>query len=849
MHHRNVEECLRELKTSLSGLREEEVRKRLSIYGPNLLKEEKESRFRILFRQFTSPFVIILMIAGIFSLFLSNVRDAMVVYGILIVNGLLGFYQELKAIASIEALKSMTALKVKVIREEKEREVPSDQLVPGDVVLLTEGDIVPADMRLIESVGLLVDEAMLTGESIPVDKNAELILEENTPLHDRLNCLYKGTVVVRGKALGVVFATGKNTELGAIAHRVQSSTPESPFTKALEGFGRIWILILLVFLSLLSLIGILQGRDTKTIIFFAVAQLVSAVPEGLPIVITIALVVGAVRLSREKVLVKYLPAVETLGSATYICSDKTGTITHGKLEVHSYHAYDKMRLFLASALCNDADRGKGDPLEKSLLDWLEKERINWEVLRKAYERVWEHPFDTNRRLMAVIVSNGSDSLEFYVKGAMESLAKMCQKECPAEVWQAHNRMAEEGLRVLAFGYASLKEVPKEIDSVKIEIVGLVGFLDPPKEDVREAVLSARSAGIRVIMITGDNLLTARAISKMVGIYQEGDLVLEGKELQKYNDEELYNLLRRVAVVARATPEDKYRIVKVLQSKGEIVAVTGDGANDAPALRAADLGIAMGSGSQAARDASKMVILDNNLSVIVNAIRRGRLTAKNVAKVIRYLLSANSFQILYNSLAILTGLPLPLYPTQILWINLVTDGVQDKAYPFTKYEGNPMNEKPKKPEKVFMGKTQFLSVVYNGLLMALMHYLLFLYVLKIYPYQTALTISFASAVVSQWAIGVQEIGEKPFFKNPIEYIKLNPYVYVGILIGAVLQFLAVTLMADYFHAVRLSLEHLPYIFLLPLLTFVGVELRKWLYFYFSRTSKSSSTLSLSRPSTP
>ncbi|MFN3921736.1 MAG: cation-translocating P-type ATPase, partial [Caldimicrobium sp.] len=725
----------------------------------------------------------------------------------------------------IEALKSLTSPKIRVLRDGKEVEIDSAELVPGDIVLLGEGDIVPADIRLIESVGLLVDEAILTGESLPVEKDAAIILSENTPLYERSNCLYKGTVILKGKAKGIVFATGKNTEMGKIAEKVQEKTTQSPLTRALGSLGKKWIFILFLTLSILVLIGYFQGRDMKVLVFFAIAQLVSAVPEGLPIVITIALVVGAIRLSKEKVLAKYLPAVETLGSATYICSDKTGTITTGKLTVFKYEAFNKEKLFLASALCNDSDGSKGDPLEIALLKWLETEGIDWENMRKSYQRIWEDPFDPKKRYMAVIASSEEGFYECFVKGALESLAPKINNNSMEKIWKLHNEMAEEGLRVLAFCYARLESLPKDIEEIGLELVGLVGFVDPPKEGVKEAVESAKGAGIKVIMITGDNLLTAKAIAKMVSIYEEEDLAIEGKDLGKFSDEELYEELKRIKVVARATPEDKYRIVKVLQSKGEIVAVTGDGVNDAPALRIADLGVAMGSGSQAAKDASKMIILDDNLSIIVNAIRRGRLIAKNIAKVIRYLLSTNAFEIGYNSLAILSGLPLPLYATQILWINLVTDGVQDKAYPFTKYEGNPMLEKPKKPSEVFLGKSQFIMVAYNGLLMALAHYFLFSYLVQIYPYEIALTISFCSAVFSQWAVGFQEISEKPFLINPINYIKLNPYILMGISIGAILQFFALYLFSQYFHAVALPLNLLPYVIIVPLLTFFGIELRK------------------------
>lgn len=830
MHYKSIPEVLQELGSTIQGLTEAEAQRRFKLYGPNALEEEEESKFKLFVRQFTSPFILILIAAGFLALYLGDLKDSLVVFGIIAVNGLIGFYQELKALASIKALRALTAFKTTVYREGKEREVPVEELVPGDIVSLQEGDVVPADIRLVDAVGLMVDEAMLTGESIPVAKEVEKVLPEDTPLHARNNCLYKGTVIVRGKALGIVFATGKATELGKIAKLIQEKSPESPLNRALSSVGKKWLLAIFVVLIGLLIVGYLQGRDIKNLAFFAVAQLVSAVPEGLPIIVTIALVVGAVRLSREKTLVKYLPSVETLGSATFICSDKTGTITVGKLQVEDFVAYDRARLHLCAVFCNDSDGLKGDPLEVALIEWLEREELRWDFLRAESERVWEHPFDTKRRLMAVIVESKSGELDFYVKGALESLAGMSKEKVPEEIFKDHDSLASKGLRVLAFGHTKLKSVPKSVDEVKIEIVGLVGFLDPPKEGVKEAVEVAKRAGLKVVMITGDNLLTAKAVAEMVGIHKEGEnKVLTGKELSSLNDEELYQLLQKTSVIARATPEDKYRVVKVLQEHGEIVAVTGDGANDAPALKVADLGIAMGSGSQAAKDAAKMIIVDNNLAIIVNAIKRGRLISQNIAKVIRYLLSANSFQLTYNSLAILTGLPLPLYPTQILWINLVTDGVQDKAYPFTKFEGDPMREPPKNPLQTFLGKAQLLIVLYNGLLMAILHYLLFYYLLKVYSYEKALTISFTSAVISQWAVGIQEIGTKPFFANPVEYVKLNPYVYLGIFLGMILQISAITFLAEYFHSVFLSMEHLPYVLVVPLLTFLGLELRKWLLY--------------------
>ncbi|NAZ06774.1 MAG: HAD-IC family P-type ATPase [Thermocrinis sp.] len=833
MHNKAIKEVLKELNTSPFGLSQDEAEKRLKLYGLNEIEERKEGVWVILLRQYTNPLILILVVAGFLAFFLGDWHDSVIVWGLIFINGLIGFYQELKARASIESLKTLTRQKVVVIRDSKETEIDAVFLVPGDIVLLSEGDVVPADLRLLEEVGLLVDESLLTGESVPVEKYSHVVLPEDTPIYERVNCLYKGTVVVRGKAKAVVFATGRQTQMGLMAEKLEEKPPESPLTLALRDFSKKLVVGLVLILSTLVLIGIAQGRgrNWEFILFFAVAQLVSAVPEGLPIVITIALVIGAIRLAKNNVLVRYPPAVETLGSATFICSDKTGTITEGRLRVEDYIPLDEEELFLCSALCNDSDGKRGDAVDLALLEWLDERGFNWLGIRSIFERVWEHPFDTKRRLMAVVVKSGK-GYKLYIKGAYESLSKLASNS-PNVLQEKHDHMAERGLRVLAFGYAELERIPEDIDSIKIKLIGLVGFLDPPKKGVKEAVERAKKAGIRVVMITGDNLLTAKAVASMVSIYQEGDFAIEGSFLANYSDAELYELLKRTTVVARTLPEDKYRIVKVLQSHGEIVAVTGDGVNDAPAMRVADLGVAMGSGAQVSKDASAMIITDSNLTVIVQAIMVGRLIAQNIAKVIRYLLSANGFQIIYNSLAIISGMPLPLYPTHILWINLVTDGVIDKAYPFNRYEGDPTKEKPKRPQEVFLGKKQIIYILYTAIICALGHYLLFSYVLSKYPYELALSISFTSSVFSQWSVGIQEINSKPSLLNPIEYVRTNPYVYLGIIIGSVLQTLAVYVFEDFFRTVPLGMEHLRYALIMPAVVFLALELRKWAEWLYNR----------------
>jgi len=821
------EKALKILETDKKGLSRKEAELRLKKYGPNAIQERKESLLTIFIRQFNNPLVYILLVAIGITAYMGDKIDAVIIGIIVLVNSLLGFFQEVKARASVESLKKMTETKAHVIRDGKETVIPVSEVVPGDIVIVSEGDVVPADIRLLDASGLLVDESILTGESVPVEKKADVILPEDTPLYKRSNILFKGTIVVRGKGKGVVFATGRNTEIGKIAEKIKEKSPESPLNRALKTFSLKWMFILFIILGFILFLGILQGRDLYKVFLLIISELVSAVPEGLPLVVTFVLVMGALALARKKTLVKYLPAVETLGSATYIVSDKTGTITEGKLRVEEYTATDKDVLYMAAALCNDADEQKGDPLEIALLSWLSESGFDWKKARKAYKRVWEHPFDTHLRLMATVnrVDNGD---YLFVKGAFETLSKMAVNDVTQfEKW--HDEMAQKGLRVLAFGFSKISKIPEDIKNEKIEIIGLVGFLDPPKKGVKEAVETARKAGIRVVMVTGDNLKTAVAVAKMVSIYKENDVAITGSKLSEYSDEELYNLLKMTSVVARAAPEDKFRIVRVLQRHHEIVAVTGDGVNDVPALKVADLGIAMGSGTEAAKDVAKMIITDNNLSIIVDAVKQGRTIAQNIRKVIYYLLSCSFGEIILLTSAFLFKLPLPLYPIQILWINLVTEGVQDKTFAFGKEEKNLMEEKPKKPEKTFFDRRQLLDISFAAAVMGLLNFGLFMYLLGIMSYEKAVTITFSSLIANQWFNGFQAIKDEPFFKDISKSFTVNPYMYLGAGIGFILQLGAVYIFPQWIHTVPLDLKDWIYVLGTSITVFLMIEIKKWILY--------------------
>ncbi|NGX55958.1 MAG: Calcium-transporting ATPase 1 [Candidatus Anoxychlamydiales bacterium] len=827
IHLMNIEEVLEIYETSKSGLSIDEANKREEKYGKNIIQEKEESIIFLFFRQFNNVLVYILLIASLISLYARKYIDFFAIAFLILANGLMAFFQELKAKTSIKALQKLTESKCIVLRDNKEIEIPSSDLVPGDVVVLSEGSLVSADIRLFESQSLMVDESSITGESMPVIKDAFAQVKKGALIYELKNCLLSGTNIVRGHALGIVTKTANNTYIASIAKQVENITIKTPLTKAIEHFSKRYAFFLIVLFSLIFLIGFFQKRTFLDLAYILIAELVSALPEGLPIVVTIVLVVGAIALSKHNTLVRHLPSVETLGSATVIATDKTGTITEGKLKVVKTFG-DEEKLKKVAIFCNDAKNERSDPIDVALLKWADqlKDSKNNSSLIKSY------PFDVNLRMMAKVYKV-NNSKTIFIKGAFESLKELAiNKNELKTIEENFHEMSSLGLRTIACGIGEFES--DDISKFKINIVGLIGFLDPPKEHVKDAVYQAKKGGIDVKMITGDFALTAKEIAKQVGIYKEGDRILTGYEIEQLDEDMLYENLKKATVLARILPEHKYKIVKALQKHSEIVAVSGDGVNDVPALKAADLSIAMGSGSEAAKSVSKMIITDSNLKVIVDAIRNGRIIADNIRKVIYYLLSSALQEITLISISIILNLPLPLMPIQILWINLVTDGVQDKTFPFAKEDEDVMNKKPKKPQKQFFDKFQIINVLYYGFISGLIVLVLFKYLLKNYSYDITLTVIFTSVAVMQWANGIQAQKEKePFFKNIKKSFTINPYIFLGIGIGIILQFLAVYVLSSWFSSVKIKLSLWIYPIIMFFVAFIIVESRKWLFLIFRR----------------
>lgn len=782
------------VKAAASGLSDREAAKKLLEHGPNLLSGKKKiSLLKLLLSQFTDIMVIILMISTAISAFMGEMTEAVTIIAIVILNAVLGFVQEFRTEKTMEALKSLAAPAARVIRNGMQVSVPAEQIVPGDLVVLETGDRVPADAVLLESTNLQVDESLLTGESVPVEKHAAASGLRHQA-GDRKSMVYMGTSITGGRARAMVNATGMNTEMGGIAELIRNIEEEqTPLQKRLERLGKVIAAGCLAICAVVTAAGILRGEDAFNMLLSGISLAVAAVPEGLPALVTISLALGVQRMLRRNALIRKLPAVETLGCAGVVCSDKTGTLTQNKMTVRRIFSdgrfcdiKDEMgpdKLFQTNnravdpladsslrtvleigALCNNAgllksSNGKapdekasilvniknrlkhgseswdftGDPTEGALLVAAVKAGLTPDTLAGKHYRIDELPFDSDRKCMSVVCVDHKGETFVFTKGAPDMLLKKCTRihnsgnTClldqgkRARILQANDSMAGNALRVIAVAYKKLGSREYDRDDLESDLVfaGLTGMIDPPRPEAAEAVLKCRMAGIRPVMITGDHKLTAVSIARELDIYREGEGVLTGEELDGMDDGALEGKAGSVSVYARVSPKHKLMIVRALKKLGSIVAMTGDGVNDAPAVKEADIGVAMGrTGTDVTKEASSMILLDDNFATIIAAIEEGRVIYNNIRKFIRYMLACNIGEVLTMFLGMMIGLPVPLLPIQILWVNLVTDGLPAVALGFDPPEKDVMKRIPREPDEGIFSHGLARVILFRGILIGL-----------------------------------------------------------------------------------------------------------------------------------
>lgn len=838
------EEVLKEFNTSKSGLSDKQVSENLEKFGPNQLSEKKKDTvLQVFLSQFKDLLVLILIAAAIISAITGNLESTLVIFAVIILNAILGTVQHFKAEQSLDSLKALSAPSAKVYRNGKKVEIPSKEIVPGDILILEAGDMVSADGRIIENFSLQVNESSLTGESESVNKFAHTIEKEEIALGDQKNMVFSGSLVTYGRALVIVTGTGMNTEIGKIAHLMEETQEkQTPLQVSLDDFSKKLAFGILVVCVLVFALSLYRGTTLLDSLMFAVALAVAAIPEALSSIVTIVLALGTQKMAKENAIVKKLRAVEGLGSVSVICSDKTGTLTQNKMTVKKVFLDGKLidgedldvkdelsnYLISSSILCNDSTSKDGveigDPTEVALVNLGHKLSLDEHEIRKTYARLEEIPFDSDRKLMSTL-HHFDDKYLLFTKGAFDVLLDRIVKiktssgvrdityEDKQNIINANKQLSQSGLRVLAFAY---KEVPS-VSTLTLEdennytFIGLISMIDPPREESAAAVRDCISAGIKPVMITGDHKITASAIAKQIGILQDGDRAIEGIELDKMTDEELKENIEHISVYARVSPEHKIRIVRAFQENNEIVAMTGDGVNDAPALKQADIGIAMGiTGTEVSKDAASVILTDDNFATIVKSVANGRNIYRNIKNSIKFLLSGNASGILAVLYTSLMALPMPFHAVHLLFINLLTDSLPAIAIGMEESKKDLLKEKPRSRNASILSKDFVYEISLEGLVIAIFTLAAFYIGLKT-DSNVASTMAFATLCLSRLFHGFNCRDDKSLFSIGLFS---NKYSWMAFGIGLVLlnSVLLIPVLQNLFEVAPLTTSQVGYIYL-------------------------------------
>lgn len=861
----STKEVEKQMQTNIEfGLNEKQVEDKQNKFGLNKLEEKKKESIVIKFiKQFNDFMIIILIIASIISAVVARLEgsndyfDSIIIIAIVVFNAIMGLVQEAKAEKSLEALKKMTAPTCRVKRNGKISTIKSEQIVPGDIVLLEAGNYVPADCRLISSSNLKIEESSLTGETVPVLKEANSILKEKTALGDMVNMAFSTTIVVNGHGEAIVTDIGMNTKVGKIAKMIiTNEAPETPIQKKLEEVGKALGIACLGICLLIFVIGILKKIEPIEMFMTSVGLAVAAIPEGLPAIVTIMLSIGVTKMAKKNSIIRKLPAVETLGSSSVICSDKTGTLTQNKMQVTKIaningetndKEYIKWLMGMAT-MCTDVEISKengkmeltGEPTEKAIVSKALDEGQNKNELYNVMKRVKDIPFDSSRKMMTTIhkMPNG---YRVITKGAPDVLLKRCNKvydngnvttldySKTKLIENQNNKMADEALRVLAIAYLDIPSLPSRIDTETVEknliFIGLIGMIDPPREGVKEAVATCKKAGIKTVMITGDHIITAKAIAKDLGILRGSDLAITGEELDKIPQSILQKNIMNYSVFARVTPEHKVRIVKAYQSTDAVVAMTGDGVNDAPALKNADIGIAMGkNGTDVAKNAADMVLTDDNFVTIVEAVKQGRNIFDNIKKAVHFLIATNIGEIVTIFLGLVLGLKSPLLAIQLLWINLVTDSLPAIALGLEKPEADIMDKKPRDSKKGIFADGLWQRIITEGTMLGILTLVAFSVGNYLYDIEVGRTMAFVSLGLLELVHSFNIKSEESIFKVGLFE---NKYLMGAFILGVILQIVVVVIpsVAEVFKLVPLTQVQWMYTFGISILPLVIMEIQK------------------------